>query len=86
VLKPTEESYQLQIKLPPTFAAQRIEGLQLSVTLAPDARRANIIAKVEQPVPVIRVERPAVVAEAAPPADKPLAPDKPPAVAVPPAK
>lgn len=84
VLKPTEEQYQLQFKLPATFAAEGVEAVQLSLTLAPDARRTNVIAKVEQPVPTIRVERPAVAAEGTPPEDKKNSADKQPAAAQPP--
>jgi hypothetical protein len=57
VLKPTEEKYELSIKLPPAFVADRIEPLQVVASLGPDARRPATLTQVERPLPAIRIER-----------------------------
>jgi hypothetical protein len=57
VLKPKEDKYRLEYKLPQTFAAERVEGVQIVATMIPDSRRANITAKLEVPVAPLIVKK-----------------------------
>lgn len=57
VLKAKETKYELSYKLPANFAAAEVDGVQIVATLVPDSRRANVMARVEQSTPKIRVEK-----------------------------
>ncbi len=52
------EKFQLQFKLPPNFAADKVENVQLNATFVPDARRANVNAKFDQPLAAIAIAKP----------------------------
>jgi len=62
VLKPKKDDYRLEFKLPPTFAAAKIEGVSISAMITPDNRRANTAGKTEVPVPTLEVRKTPVAA------------------------
>ncbi len=66
VLKPTEDKYELTIKLPAMFVGDKLEALQVVASLGPEARRPTVLTQVGRPLPAIRIERPQPPA----PADK----------------
>jgi hypothetical protein len=57
VLKAKEDKLRLEYKLPANFAAERIEGVRIAATMIPDARRANINAKLELPLAPLSLKR-----------------------------
>lgn len=57
VVKAKEEKFQLQFKLPPNFAADKVENVQLNATFIPDARRANVNARYDQPLAAIAIQK-----------------------------
>jgi hypothetical protein len=64
VLKAKQEDYKLEFKLPPSFAAAKIEGVKVSATITPDNRRVNTAGKAEAAVPTISVSRRVLAAPA----------------------
>ena len=73
VLKPKGDKFKLEFKLPPNFAAARLEGVKISASLAPVARATAPPVKVDVDVP------PRDVTKSAPPAAaKSTAPSPPP--------
>lgn len=78
VLKPKDAKFTISFRLPPTFAAPRIEGVKIVAAITPDNRRANTAGSTELALPPIEFAASGVAA-AAPPAaaaNKP-APTKP---------
>lgn len=59
VLKPADEKFELAVKLPAGFAGESLDSVLLVATMASEKARPGALAKLEQPLPPIRVQRPA---------------------------
>ncbi|HEX4131443.1 MAG TPA: PPC domain-containing protein [Pirellulales bacterium] len=57
VLKSKKEDFRLEFKLPPNFAATKIDGVKITAMITPDNRRVNTAAKTELAVPTLNVRQ-----------------------------
>jgi hypothetical protein len=55
VLKAKDAKYKLEFRLPPTYAAARLDGLKLVAAITPDNRRANNAGSTEIVLPPIEI-------------------------------
>jgi len=59
VVKPDQTTFDVELKLPPSLAGDKIEGMKLSASSPPDPKKANQLVKVELPI-TVKLTRPQV--------------------------
>lgn len=75
VLKAKDAKFRIEFRLPPSFAAERIEGVKLVAAITPDNRRVNNAGSLEVAIPTIAFTKSAGAAATV--TEKPAAATKP---------